>query len=190
MSEVGVVVVVLHESKVLLTKREDFEVWCLPGGSIDLHESVDQAAIREVLEETGILITLTQHIGILSKPHWANGTLLSVFVAHPITTQFHADSREVQAVAFFSIDNLPTPLLWDHRHLITAAYCGTSGHVWVNRAQTPPRFADRAELYRWREQSGLGRQVAYQRLMREIGTQTFEAILGPDAGSSITTTEV
>ncbi|MEI2611100.1 MAG: hypothetical protein V9G20_20920 [Candidatus Promineifilaceae bacterium] len=35
MSELGVVIVILHENKVLLTQREDFEMWCLPGGAVD-----------------------------------------------------------------------------------------------------------------------------------------------------------
>jgi 8-oxo-dGTP pyrophosphatase MutT (NUDIX family) len=179
MSEVGVVVIVLHQNRVLLTKREDFEVWCLPGGGIESHESVDQSAIREVFEETGIAIVLTHHVGLLSKPHWGNGTLLSVFAARPTTTTLCADPREVQAVAFFPLDDLPTPLIWDHQHLIRAACSGTTGHVWLNRAQTPPHFANRAELYQWRDQSGLERQAAYYRLIEEIGRQTFEAILGP-----------
>jgi ADP-ribose pyrophosphatase YjhB (NUDIX family) len=40
MPELGVAVVVLREATVLLTKREDFENWCLPGGAVDDGESV------------------------------------------------------------------------------------------------------------------------------------------------------
>lgn len=170
MSEFGVVVIVLHEDKVLLTKREDFEVWCLPGGAVDPHEAVDQAAIREVREETGLQVQLTHHVGLLSKPLWGrSGIHLSVFAARPISMALKADPTEVRALAFFPIDRLPEPLLWEHRHLIAAARSGTTGQVWVNRAQTPPHFANRAELYAWRDQSGLSRQAAYQQLMEEIG---------------------
>ncbi len=78
------------------------------------------------------------------------------------------------------------PLLWDYHHLIQAARSGTVGHVWINSARTPARFANRAELYAWRDQSGLSRQAAHAQLVQEIGLQTFEAVLGPqvDAGTT------
>jgi ADP-ribose pyrophosphatase YjhB (NUDIX family) len=181
MAEFGVVVVVFHEDTVLLTRREDFEVWRLPGGRVDSHESVDQAAIREVFEETGLHITLSYYVGLLSKPYWGqHGTHLAVFAARPTTTTLHPDPREVQVAAFLPISNLPTPLLWDHRALIGEARAGTVGHVWIKRACTPARFANRAELYAWRDQSGLSRQAAYEQLGQEIGLQTFEAVLGPE----------
>ena len=40
----GVNVAIFQEGKVLLTKRVDFEVWCLPGGEVDEGESLAQAA--------------------------------------------------------------------------------------------------------------------------------------------------
>ena len=39
----GVNVAILEDGKILLTRREDFEVWCLPGGGVDDGESVAQA---------------------------------------------------------------------------------------------------------------------------------------------------
>lgn len=187
MPDFGVVIIVLQDDTVLLTKREDFEVWCLPGGAVDPHEAVDQAAIREVLEETGVQVELTHHVGLLSKPRWGQtGTHLSVFAARPISITLNADPNEVRALAYFPVDRLPEPLLWEHRHLIAAARSGTTGHVWVNRAQTPPYFANRTDLYAWRDQSGLSRHAAYQQLVEEIGRQTIEVVLGPEAGTRIT----
>src|SRR3712207_8594830 len=43
----SVTIAVIDGGKILLTKREDFEVWCLPGGGVDPGESVAQAAIRD-----------------------------------------------------------------------------------------------------------------------------------------------
>ncbi len=110
MAEFGVAVVVLHQDTVLLTKREDFAVWCLPGDRVDPHESVDQAAVREVREEAGLHITLTRSIGLLSKPYWGPyGTHIAVFTAQPTTVTLNPDPQEVQAAQWYPINNLPTP---------------------------------------------------------------------------------
>ena len=186
MSEFGVIVIVIQGDTVLLTKREDFEVWCLPGGAVEPQEAADQAAVREVFEETGLQVQLTHYVGLLNKPMWGrNGIQLAVFAARPVTMTLNADPAEVQAVAYFLVDHLPEPLLWEHRQLIAAARSGKTGYVWVNRSQTPPYFANRSELYAWRDSSGLSRQAAYQQLMQEIGRQTIEVVLGPDQGRRI-----
>ena len=186
MPNFGVVTVVLKDDTVLLTLREDFEVWCLPGGAIDPHETVATAAVREVFEETGVQVELTHLVGLLSKPRWGrHGTHLSVFAARPISMDLNPDPNEVSALDFFPVNRLPEPLLWDHDYLIAAARAGTTGHMWVNHAQTPPYFADRAELYAWRDQSGLSRQEAYHQLMADIGEQALEVVLGPETGTHL-----
>jgi len=56
---VGVGAVVIHEGRVLLVKRGQapFEgMWCIPGGKVHFGETLQQAAEREILEETGIII--------------------------------------------------------------------------------------------------------------------------------------
>ena len=51
-----------------LIRRTDNGNWALPGGAIDLGESVAQAACRETLEETGIECAITRIVGIYSDP--------------------------------------------------------------------------------------------------------------------------
>jgi ADP-ribose pyrophosphatase YjhB (NUDIX family) len=58
MINLGVNVAVIEDGRVLLTQREDFPVWCLPGGGVDPGESLAQAAVREVREETGLEVEL------------------------------------------------------------------------------------------------------------------------------------
>lgn len=177
MPNLGVVVVVLRQETVLLTQREDFQVWCLPGGAVDAHETVADAAVREVLEETGVQVELTQFVGLLSRPHWGrSGTHIAVFAAHPMSAILNADPHEVHALDYFPIDALPEPLMWDHRHLILAACAGFTGQVWVNAAQTPPIFADRAALYAWRDENFSSHGAAYAQLMVEIGEQTMDGV--------------
>lgn len=62
------VIVVNDDSEILLIRRTDNDNWAVPGGAIDLGESVAQAAIRETKEETGIDCQLTGIVGIYSDP--------------------------------------------------------------------------------------------------------------------------
>jgi ADP-ribose pyrophosphatase YjhB (NUDIX family) len=62
------VVVVSNEGSILLIRRTDNGNWAVPGGAIDLGESVAQAAVRETLEESGIECEITGIVGIYSDP--------------------------------------------------------------------------------------------------------------------------
>lgn len=62
------VVVTADSSSILLIRRTDNGNWALPGGAIDLGESIEQAAVREVEEETGVRCRLTGVVGLYSNP--------------------------------------------------------------------------------------------------------------------------
>ena len=62
------VVVVNHAGAILLIRRTDNGNSALPGGGIDLGESVAQAAVRETFEESGIECVITGIVGIYSDP--------------------------------------------------------------------------------------------------------------------------
>jgi ADP-ribose pyrophosphatase YjhB (NUDIX family) len=62
------VVVVNEAVNILMICRTDNGNWAVPGGAIDLGESVAQAAVRETLEETGIQCEVTGIVGIYSDP--------------------------------------------------------------------------------------------------------------------------
>lgn len=55
--------------KILLTRREDNNQWCLPGGGMEPGESASETCIREVEEETGLQVTIKRLIGIYTTPH-------------------------------------------------------------------------------------------------------------------------
>ncbi|WP_405142841.1 NUDIX domain-containing protein [Sphaerisporangium sp. NBC_01403] len=62
---VGVSAVVTDEhGRILMQRRRDNNLWALPGGGMDLTESVPQAAFREVKEETGYDIEITGMVGL------------------------------------------------------------------------------------------------------------------------------
>lgn len=62
------IVVANDDGDILLIRRTDNNNWALPGGAIDLGESVAQAAIRETEEETGITPEITGLVGIYTDP--------------------------------------------------------------------------------------------------------------------------
>lgn len=54
--------------KVLLTKRSDNGRWCLPGGQLDPGESITETCVREMVEETGLIIEVDHLVGVYSDP--------------------------------------------------------------------------------------------------------------------------
>jgi 8-oxo-dGTP pyrophosphatase MutT (NUDIX family) len=90
------VVVVNDLGEILLIRRTDNGNWALPGGAIDLGESVAQAAVRETFEETGIECAITGVAGIYSDPghvilYTSNGEVRQEFsivlTARPVAGQ-------------------------------------------------------------------------------------------------------
>jgi ADP-ribose pyrophosphatase YjhB (NUDIX family) len=64
----GCAVVVDDEGRILLQRRADSGLWSLPGGAMELGETLGEAVVREVREETGMLVELTGVLGIYSDP--------------------------------------------------------------------------------------------------------------------------
>lgn len=62
-------VIIEEDDRMLMIRRTDNGNWAVPGGAIDLGESMVQAAIRETAEETGITCEVTGLVGIYTDPH-------------------------------------------------------------------------------------------------------------------------
>jgi 8-oxo-dGTP pyrophosphatase MutT (NUDIX family) len=62
------VVVTNDAGDLLMIRRSDNDNWAVPGGAIDLGESLPQAAVRETLEETGITCEITGIVGTYTDP--------------------------------------------------------------------------------------------------------------------------
>jgi ADP-ribose pyrophosphatase YjhB (NUDIX family) len=162
-----VAVAILDDNRILLIKREDFEVWALPGGGVDAGESLAQAAVREAREETGLRVSLTRLVGVYSRPHWDHGgDHVVLFAAAPIGGILLQDAkgdREVLDARYFARHELPEALVPWHRQRVCDALDGVGGGVaWSHTAIWP--FAQgmtREELYDLRDRSGLSRQQFY-----------------------------
>ncbi|HUY52583.1 MAG TPA: NUDIX domain-containing protein [Streptosporangiaceae bacterium] len=63
------VAVTNEAAEILLIRRSDNDNWALPGGGVDLGESLAEAAVRETLEENGIECEVTGLSGIYTDPH-------------------------------------------------------------------------------------------------------------------------
>jgi ADP-ribose pyrophosphatase YjhB (NUDIX family) len=62
------VVVTNDAEEILMIRRSDNGNWAVPGGAVDLGESVAQAGVRETREETGVACAITGLVGIYSDP--------------------------------------------------------------------------------------------------------------------------
>jgi len=61
-------VVTDEEGRILLHRRSDNELWSLPGGAMEIGESISETVVREVQEETGLEIAPRYVVGIYSNP--------------------------------------------------------------------------------------------------------------------------
>src|SRR5512132_2124452 len=94
MTNLAVNVAVIHNGKILLTKREDFETWILPSGGVEAGESFAQAAIRETKEETGLDVELTRLVGIYSRVGNVSPGYMILFAAKPIDGEIKCQPSE------------------------------------------------------------------------------------------------
>ena len=59
------------EGKILLHRRSDNDLWALPGGAMEIGESIAETVVREVKEETGLDVKLEYIVGIYTDSHHA-----------------------------------------------------------------------------------------------------------------------
>jgi 8-oxo-dGTP pyrophosphatase MutT (NUDIX family) len=81
--------------------------WALPGGRIDLGETVEEAALREVHEELGLLLDAGSLLGTLDDyPTRSGFAITPVVLWAGGTVELHPDPREVAAVHTIALDEL------------------------------------------------------------------------------------
>ena len=117
--QVGAGIIVEDEQgRVLLQLRADNHCWGYCGGSIELDERVEDAARRELLEETGLTAESLELFGVWSGPElhyvYPNGDEVSnvdiVFLCRKFSGQLKCQEEEVSDLRFFAADELPENL--------------------------------------------------------------------------------
>ncbi len=134
---VGVGVIVQdQQGHILLEKRSDCGLWGLPGGRIEPGESIMGAALREVKEETGLTVSITQLLGVYSGPAERIITypdnvvqLVDVILLGTILSGSLACSSESEAVDFFSRAALPSELVPPAREPLRDFVNGLNGVI-------------------------------------------------------------
>ncbi|WP_126580171.1 NUDIX domain-containing protein [Tengunoibacter tsumagoiensis] len=115
---IGVSALIFEEDQILLALRRDIDWWNLPGGGMEIGETVEEAVCREVLEETGLIVMVDSLVGVYSKPQ-KQEVVLS-FRCHVIGGDLHA-TEESSECRYFVPTELPVKLLPKHRQRIMDA---------------------------------------------------------------------
>lgn len=148
MATLGVTVAVLDEGRVLLTRRQDFPIWCLPGGGIDGGESAAAAAVREVREETGLEVALTRLVGVYSRPNWSPaGNHEVLYAARVVGGALVRETAETSDAAFLLPGELPPNLNWWHRQRIADALTPGPAVSWLQDTIWPFGTLSGPEVY-------------------------------------------
>jgi len=120
--------VVFNQDRILLVKRgvDPFRgKWALPGGRVECGERVEDAAIRETKEETGLDVELVTLLSVYSDPNRdPRGHYVTVaFIAKPKgTNQEPKASTDAASARWFKLYEIPwNELAFDHERIIKDA---------------------------------------------------------------------
>lgn len=107
------------ERPIVLIKRKNPPYgWAIPGGFVDVGETVEHAACREMKEEVGLDVSITGLLGVYSRPdrdprgHTVTVIYTGEASGRPVAADDAAD------VGTFYRDTLPAPLAFDHDEVL------------------------------------------------------------------------
>lgn len=104
---------------VLIKRRNPPAGWALPGGFVDVGETTETAARREIAEETGLEVVLRGLLGVYSDPaRDPRGHTVSAVYVGDALGEPRGDSDATEA-ASFRMESLPAPLAFDHERILS-----------------------------------------------------------------------
>ena len=112
----GAAVLIINEKKeILLQLRKDNNCWGLAGGALEIGETLEQTAMREVFEETGLIANKIKLFNVYSGenfhytyPHGDEVyNVISAYICSDYDGVLKRDRKEVQELKFFKLPELP-----------------------------------------------------------------------------------
>lgn len=122
------VVIANEKNQILLQKRSDNLLWGLPGGLLELEDTLASCAIREVKEETNLDIELDQFIGVFNNPfmRWREKDYARIisfaFTGKVLGSTLKVNDKESLELKYFDYNNLPLIHSMDTLQIIEAYY--------------------------------------------------------------------
>ena len=112
------VIVEVGDRIVLVRRKHPPAGWAIPGGFVETGETVETAAVREALEETGLSVTLTSLLGVYSDPARdpRHHTVSTVYVGRAEGSPSGGD--DAAEARLFCEGDLPSPLAFDHAAIL------------------------------------------------------------------------
>jgi ADP-ribose pyrophosphatase YjhB (NUDIX family) len=118
--------IVLDETERLLLVKRSVNpkkgLWCLPGGFMELGETPDETALRELKEETGLSARIDRILGVDSNSNALYGTVTLICY---LVWEYHgnpAPGDDADDLDFFPVNNLPELAFESHRKFIRRYY--------------------------------------------------------------------
>ena len=135
---------IVRDEKILFQRRTDNGKWGLVGGLLELNETYEQAAIREIREETGLEVMLEHFLGIFHNHNmvWGNGDAAHVICAYFTASIISGEPRideESYELRFFGKEELPELFAEDHRKAVEAYYGGVRYPVMQENRMIPDK---------------------------------------------------
>jgi ADP-ribose pyrophosphatase YjhB (NUDIX family) len=121
-------VIVNDKNQILLQKRSDNQLWGLPGGLLELNESIKEGVVREVKEETNLDLEITGFIGIFNNPfmRWRENDYARIisyaFVGKVNDKLMKINDHESMELKYFNYYDLPRLHSIDTIQIIDAFY--------------------------------------------------------------------
>ncbi|MDO8869325.1 MAG: NUDIX hydrolase [Methanobacteriaceae archaeon] len=122
---VDIIIMSPKDTIVLIKRKYDpyKSYWALPGGFVEIGESVEQAAVREAWEETGLNVELVELVGVYSNPDRdpRGHTVTIVYIAQTVFGNLKADSDAEDAFEFTKDEISDLKLAFDHKTILKNA---------------------------------------------------------------------
>ncbi|MBI5302255.1 MAG: NUDIX domain-containing protein [Chloroflexi bacterium] len=138
MKQIGALATIFDDAGRVLLVHQTYSgcKWALPGGEVNAGEAPWNAAVREVKEETGLVVEIVRFVSLY---YFSDRDGLGFhFLCRPVGGELCADGHEISELAYWDLADLPVPMTKPARQRLADAL--------ANRAEPIFRTFDRVEI--------------------------------------------